>query len=277
MAKPTSAPSTVVAFRPNRPIREASTAVAIRPSNAETATCEPGIDLSGKPKAIFLIGRGGSAKTVIARWLIERGQDAGRVAILAALDSVNRTLKRYFNGVYAPGEEGCPPDGEGLLQALLDHAIKAQQSIVVDLGAGGETALASVFRTPDLLFELETAGLAPVALYTLAPRIDDKSPFQYLGFQPRATAFICNPATDGDFDQLLGQSVIRHGIAAGARVIRTPLLNRRIMARLEEDAALFGKASRGEAGDLGPWDQLEVRTWLRSMDQAFAGIDTWLA
>src|SRR5438309_9057119 len=95
--------STVVAFRQSRaPTPEVSVAVAKRSPAAETSTCEPGLDLSGKPRVIFLIGRGATGKTTLAKWMIERGQTAGRQAILAALDPVNRTLSNYFDGVAQP-------------------------------------------------------------------------------------------------------------------------------------------------------------------------------
>ena len=56
----------------------------------------------GKPKALFLVGLGGTGKTMLARWLGWRMVEQGRAALIAALDPQNRTLADWFTGVVEP-------------------------------------------------------------------------------------------------------------------------------------------------------------------------------
>ncbi len=60
------------------------------------------IDLTGKPKLLFMVGRGGTGKTTLARWLGWRMAEQGRETLLAALDPQNRSLVGWFTGVAQP-------------------------------------------------------------------------------------------------------------------------------------------------------------------------------
>jgi hypothetical protein len=269
-------PSTVVQFRQTpTPVPEVSVAVARRSAPPVSVSSAPGVDLSGKPKVIFLIGRGGAGKTVLGRWMLERAQEAKRPTIAAALDPVNRTLANYVSDVAQP-ETSDPGDSARFLRELLGFTMQEKQTAVVDLG-GGDTTLATVLdEMPDLATVLEAAGVAPVALYLLTPRIDDIAPFLSLGFQPSATAFVCNSVTPGTFGPLLEQRAIREALTAGAREVHMPRLDTDATASIEQHRLSFSTAARGEKG-VGPWRAAVVRNWLRSMDQAFAGISSWLA
>ena len=46
----------------------------------------PGVDLNGKVKAVFFIGRGRTGKTTLARWAYEGLAERGGMAIIAAAD-----------------------------------------------------------------------------------------------------------------------------------------------------------------------------------------------
>jgi hypothetical protein len=269
-------PSIVVQFRQHStPVPEVSVAVAKRSAPQPVVTGPPGVDLSGKPKVIFLIGRGGSGKTVLGRYLLERAQEAKRPTIAAALDPVNRTLANYVSDVAQP-ETSDPADSARFLRELLGFAMQEKQSVVVDLG-GGDTTLATVLdEMPDLAAVMESAGVAAVALYLLTPRIDDIAPFLSLGFQPAATAFVCNRVTPGDFGPLLEQRAIREALTAGAREVHMPRLDADATAFIEQRRLSFAQAAKGEKA-IGPWRAAQVRNWLRAMDAAFAGIGTWLA
>ena len=70
-----------------------------RPAVSSTHTVA---DLTGKPKALFLVGLGGTGQTMLARWLGWRMVEQGRAALIAALDPQNRTLADWFTGVAEP-------------------------------------------------------------------------------------------------------------------------------------------------------------------------------
>src|ERR1700735_1215424 len=50
---------------------------------------QKGIDLSGKPKLIFVIGRGKTGKTTFLRWVAEDALDRNRPFLMADIDPTN--------------------------------------------------------------------------------------------------------------------------------------------------------------------------------------------
>src|SRR4029077_14480485 len=91
------------------------------------------------------------------------------------------------------------------LEALLRDVMDEKASAMVDLG-GGDTALHKLLTAvPDLAVALDGAGVAPVAVYTLGPRVDDLAAlasFEALGFQPAATVLVRNEGlADGMTDR----------------------------------------------------------------------------
>jgi hypothetical protein len=81
-------------------IRNRRAVISVRPPAA--APTPAVADLTGKPKALFLVGLGGTGKTMLARWVGWRMAEQGRAALIAALDPQNRTLADWFTGVVEP-------------------------------------------------------------------------------------------------------------------------------------------------------------------------------
>lgn len=282
--KPSLSTGKVLQFKPGIEADHDDVAIAVAPRHAplpETEAPKPAVDLAGRPKVIFLAGRGATGKTTLARWLSERGQAEGRPAVLAALDPVNRTLSNYFEGVAQP-ESSNPQASARWLRHLLSFALENRTSVIVDLG-GGDTAFGTVLTSmPDLPEALDAAGMAAVALYTLGPRIDDIAAYISLDFRPPATAFIFNEGLADPnaerrqpFQAVLRQSPVRSALEAGAQAVWMPRMDSEVVSFVERKRMSFGAASRGEKGT-GPFAAFEVRNWLRSMDQALAGISSWL-
>jgi hypothetical protein len=197
MAMKSPPKSTVIQFRTrDRLDEEDELPVGLPPatmSEAAEAPVASGIDLSGKPKVWFAVGPGRSGKTMLLRWAFEMSIGQGSAPIVAAADPQNRSLKNYIEVEEPPTNDAAAT--ARWLEALLRHAMDQKASAMVDLG-GGDTSLHKLLSTvPDLSAAMEDAGVAPVAVYTLGPRVDDLASlasFEALGFQPAATVLVCN-------------------------------------------------------------------------------------
>lgn len=258
-----------------QPVVDIAVARHAAPSAQPAAT--PAIDLSDKPALILLIGRGSTGKTTLARYLIEH---ATGPILTAALDPVNRTLANYVGNVSQP-ETADPAASARWLRDFLDYALSGKFPAVIDFG-GGDTTLGKLLdEIPDLESMVEDAGMSLVALYTMAPRVDDLAPLVSLGFQPRATALVLNdlgdpslPATEA-FAPLIAQPVVQTAVERGAQLVWMPRLDAATVSRIETRRLSFRAAGAVEGG-LGPFASAQVRAWLRRMETSFAGVKSWL-
>ncbi len=247
-----------------------------------------GVDLSGKKKIVFWIGRGKTGKTTAIRWSAEAALLAGTTLLMADMDPTNDTFSQYVANVARPPEAADPALALKWLDKLLQHALDHGLSVLVDLGGGDTTLRRLVTQLPDLVQLVEAQGFAMVLFYTVGPQEEDLSPLatmEGLGFRPTATAIVLNEAMAeiGDpppnaFARILRHSVFLAAVKRGAVPIWMPRL---LPAKQVEIRRLqFRDAAAGETGQgktpLGPFDRSRVLNWLQAMDASFAGIKTWL-
>jgi hypothetical protein len=212
------------------------------------------VDLTGKPKALFLVGLGGTGKTMLARWMGWRMVEQGRAALIAALDPQNRTLADWFAGVAEP-ETSDMHHTARWARDVLDHLMAEKISGLLDFGGGDVSLLKLVDMAPDLAGRMVAEGVEPVACYCLGPRVDDLTPLQSLreaGFRPRSTLLILN---EGRVDSTLSREdafarVLRHGdlldaVRDGGVSIWMPRLEPDVAARIEGKRLTFGMARDG--------------------------------
>ncbi len=247
-----------------------------------------GIDLSGRHKIIFWVGRGKTGKTTGIRWLAEKTLLNGTPLLMADLDTTNDTFSRYIDKVARPPETIDPAMSLKWLDRLLQHSLTQKISALIDLG-GGDTILRRLaIELPDLVALFEAQGFAVVLFHTVGPQEEDLSPLatlQGLGFKPTASAIILNEAMvdvgetrDMAFARILRHSALRRAISDGA----VPVFMPRLLAaqpveirRLKFHDAVAGKTGRADT-PLGPFDRARVRLWLEAMDANFAGVSSWL-
>jgi len=247
-----------------------------------------GVDLSGKKKIVFWIGRGKTGKTTGIRWAAEAAILAGTTLLMADMDPTNDTFSKYIDNVARPPEASNPGLSLKWLDKLLQHALEHRLSLLVDLGGGDTTLRRLAEQLPDLVEMAEAQGFAIVLFYMAGPQEEDLSPLatmEGLGFRPSATAIVLNEAMAdlGDsplqaFARVLRHSAFLAAVGRGAVPIWMPRL---LPAQQVEIRRLhFRDAAAGEIGQgktpLGPFDRSRVLNWLQAMDANFAGIRTWL-
>ena len=265
-------------------------ALPMRARASVTAASPVVLDLTGRTKVWFTIGRGKTGKTTLLRFAAERSAEAGRDVMLADVDRTNATLSSYFEGVQRPpeGDEGSVAKW---MEQLLAFVMKNKASAYIDLGGGDTTLRRLVGEVPDLVNMLEAEGVDPVAVYLLGPQTDDLSPLASLeaeGFQPRATMLVLNEGLadsavprEEAFARVLRHSAFREALARGAEALWMPRLLP--AAEIEARRVSFEQAGNGSSREgrrqtpLGPFDQARVRAWTDTMRREFAGVTSWIA
>jgi hypothetical protein len=287
MSKPTDLPTTLStqkskpAISLSRPFD--TTGLPERPLpiiNGQHAEDEPlaspGIDLAGKPKVWFVIGRGRIGKTTVIRWAAEAVNGRGGQAIYAAADPINRSLRAFLEEVAEPPTDD-PNEVAAWLHALIAYAMEEKMSALVDLG-GGDTSLGRLLRQmPDLAQIMEQSGVTPVAIHVLGTDEHDLTPLAAMeaaGFQPRATALILNEMTGSrpEFARVENHSVFLAAKKRGAVVVRMPKLAPAAIRIVDAKGLTFTAATEA----LGLLNGAPVRVWLQSMARQFGPITTWL-
>ena len=267
-----------------RPRRSRSTASA----TSSQSVAKTGIDLSSRNKVIFFVGRGKTGKTTLIRWLAETALASDGSFLMADMDPTNDTFSKYLDGVARPSEAGDPVLALKWLEALLQHALQSEMSVLIDLGGGDTTLRRLVAQLPDLVTMFETAGFAVVVLYTVGPQEEDLTPLatmQSLGFTPTASAIVLNEGLVevGDdraaaFARISRHSVFRAALEQGAIPVWMPKLLP--AAQVEIRRLHYRDAAAGHPGQgtspLGPFDRARVGTWLKAIEGSFADIATWL-
>lgn len=248
-------------------------------------------ELAGRPKVWFVIGPGRSGKTTFIRYVMDVVAAGSGSALAAALDPQNRSLANFLDGVAQPPTNDAAAVArwlESLLRAMMENGTSA----LLDLG-GGDTSLGRVLSdVPDLATAMEGAGVAPVAIYTLGPRVDDLASlatFEAQGFQPRATALVLNEgltdptmAREEAFARVMRHSAFKAAVARGAAVLWMPRLEPSVAADIEAKRLSFPAARDGvlptsrTIAPLGVFDRSRVRAWMNGMDAMLAPVTAWL-
>jgi hypothetical protein len=116
---------------------------AFAPRKAQDdVTPEKGVDLSHKPKLVFVIGRGKTGKTTFLRWVAETALDQDHAFLMADIDPTNASFSSYFPDVSRPDGHD-PIEVRNWVQRFIAYAVENKTSAVIDLG-GGDTALRSL-------------------------------------------------------------------------------------------------------------------------------------
>ena len=243
-----------------------------------------GIDLTGKNKIIFAVGRGKTGKTTLLRWMAETALASGKTFLMADIDPTNASFASYFEGVSRPDTDD-PAGVNRWLQAFIEYAVKHQTTAMIDLGGGDTTLRTLATEMPGFAQQIEEAGLVPVNFYLAGTQPDDLVPIATLverGFSPRARAVVLNESAaevglsrQQAFMRVVRNRVLLDQLGSGAINLWMPRLH--AADAVESRRSAFAAARDGQTTPpLGLFDRSRVKSWLDAMDRQFEGVKSWM-
>ena len=255
-----------------------------RSKGAEEQPPAQGIDLAGKNKIIFAVGRGKTGKTTLLRWMAETALASGKSFLMADIDPTNASFSSYFEGVSRPDTDD-PAGVNRWLQAFIEYAVKHQTTAMIDLGGGDTTLRTLATEMPGFAQQIEEAGLVPVNFYLAGTQPDDLAPIATLaerGFSPRARAVVLNESAaevglsrQQAFMRVVRNRVLLDQLGGGAINLWMPRLH--AADAVESRRSTFAAARDGQTiPPLGLFDRSRVRSWLDAMDKQFHGVKSWM-
>ena len=255
-----------------------------RHKDADEPPPAQGIDLTGRNKIIFAVGRGKTGKTTLLRWMAETALAAGRPFLMADIDPTNASFASYFEGVSRPDTDD-PAGVNRWLQAFIEYAVKHQITAMIDLGGGDTTLRTLATEMPGFAQQIEEAGLVPVNFYLVGAQPDDLAPIATLaerGFSPRARAVVLNESTaelglsrQQAFMRVVRNRVLLDQLRSGAINLWMPRLH--AADAVESRRSTFAAARDGRTTPpLGLFDRARVKSWLEAMDRQFQGVQSWM-
>lgn len=234
------------------------------------------------PRLLIAQGRGGSGKSLLLGYAIERAQKLGNAAtpMIGDFDRTNRTLSQRYADVMTCNEAS----DSALISAcarFLDDMMASQRHAVIDLGGGDFIGLKLLIEL-SIVPLLAEYGCGVTFLFPIGSDSDYLAPLgrlQEMGLLQDADVVVALNGALADestvgmagFKELLSSLELTAVRKQGGKVIFMPRLqNARVLA--EQRMSLWGAASNQatESGyRLGTTRAFQVRRWLREMDAAF--------
>jgi len=251
---------------------------------ANDRTPETGIDLSGKPKIVFVAGRGKTGKTTLLRWVAEMALAENRSFLMADIDPTNASFASYFPDVSRPNTDD-PAGVTRWLQHFIEYAVEHRTTALVDLGGGDTTLRTIAAEMPGFAGQIETAGVSPVVFYLAGTQVEDLAPIATMAaraFKPAARAIVLNESVaelglsrQQAFVHIVRNRVFLDEVASGAICLWVPRLH--AAAAVEIRRSSFASARDGRTNPpLGLFDRARVRAWLDAMAHQFQGVRSWM-
>ena len=242
----------------------------------------------GRPKLILLLGRGSRGKSMLARWMLGRADDAGREALAGDGDRTNQTLARSYRHTVSP-PSADEAEVRGWVASLIEAQLRDRFNLVLDMG-GGDLTVKALAREMELLPWLTSLGIDLVPIHVMGASGDDVAYLQSVEegglLASPCTALVLNEGVvpvGRSPHAAFSETVEAHPIFAatvgrGARIVSMPRLEPAL--DLEERGITFGLAAQGLAPagvvPLGPWKAQQTALWLRRMEERFAPVTEWL-
>ena|SRR5271166_4646343 len=255
-----------------------------RQKDADDHTPAQGIDLTGRNKIIFAVGRGKTGKTTLLRWMAEQAIAGGRSFLMADIDPTNASFASYFENVSRPDTDQ-PAGVNRWLQGFIEYAVKHKTTAVIDLGGGDTTLRTLATEMPGFSQQIEEAGLVPVNFYLTGTQPDDLAPIATLaerGFSPPARAVVLNEfaADVGLSRQQAFMRVCRNRVfldQLGSGAINLWMARLHAADAVEVRRTTFAAARDGQSKPpLGLFDRSRVKSWLEAMEKQFQGVRSWM-
>lgn len=251
---------------------------------------------SGSPLHLFA-GPGGSSKSFVAKYRIDRAIAAGKTLAVAELDPSKRELVR----TYGPGAVMQPTslDGAGNDVPTNDPAQVVAWSIrylewlmsqtppppaLMEFGGGDTALIRLVSQTPDLNTVLEAGGVSPVMWHFLTGRVEDLGTLKALedhGFQPKATvlvfsdALLRQAAPEDVFGRVWAHPVYERAIKRGAVPIRIPALPFELASEIDHGMRFSAYEDHMKGLGMGGLMIRVMDGWMQRMEAALAPLEEY--
>lgn len=242
----------------------------------------------GRPKLNLLLGRGSRGKTMLARWMLGRAEDAGRETLAGDGDRTNQTLARSYRHTVSP-PSADDAEVRGWVASLIEAQLRDRFNLVLDMG-GGDLTVKALAREMELLPWLTGLGIDLVPIHVMGASGDDVAYLQSV----EEEGLLASPCTVLVLNEgvvpvgrsphaAFSETVEVHPIFAatvgrGARIVSMPRLEPAL--DLEERGITFSLAAQGLAPPgvtpFGPWKAQQTALWLRRMEERFASVAEWL-
>jgi hypothetical protein len=221
---------------------------------------------------IYFVGgeKGGVGKSVVARLLAQWCVDRSRPLAAIDADASHGSLLRS----YGEFTQAVDLDAFASADEIVNRALGAERTVVVDLPAQSGRALERWIESADVVHFAREAGLRLVLWHVSDGTFDSvrdlertldrwADAFRYVAVKNRGRA--------KDFS-LFDESVGPRRVAQmGGCVIELPELDGAAMAKIDRSGASFWGAIHGTAGvhALGPLQRERTRIWLGRCFEAF--------
>jgi hypothetical protein len=226
-----------------------------------TAQLEDG----GRMSVIHFVGgeKGGVGKSVVARLLAQLFID--RELPFTALDGdhSNPALVRY----YADFTQRVELDRLERADQILESALGAERSVLVDLPAQSHRSLQRWFEETDVLRYAQETGVSLVFWHVTDGGFDSVTHLErLLDALGGAVQFVIveNQGRSKDFGQFEASSARQRVLDLGGRIVRLPELDASVMYKIDRFGSSFWAAINSASGEraLSTLERRRAKVWL---------------
>jgi hypothetical protein len=233
---------------------------------------------TGRMSIVHFVGgeKGGVGKSVVARLLTQLFIDRSWPFMAFDADQSHGALVRYYSD-YAQ-----PIDLAQLASAdqIMDSAVTARRSVIVDLPAQSQRALQRWLESTDVLEYAREAGVRLVSWHVTDGGFDSVSQLeQQLARHGNALAYVVvkNEGRSKDFRQFDASPAHHRLRELGGQVITLPELDSAVMYEIDRFGSSFWAAIHTTEGPraLSPMARRRAKQWLERAKAALESVGYW--
>jgi hypothetical protein len=220
--------------------------------------------------------KGGVGKSVVARLLTQLFIDRSLPFAAFDADQSHGALLRYYSDFARPVDLA----ELSLADEIMDSALAADRSIVVDLPAQSQRPLAAWLESTDVLAFARENGVRLVLWHVTDGGFDSVAQLeQQVERHGRAFDYVVveNEGRSKNFRQFHASPAYQRLLELGGRVIRLPELDAAVMYELDRFGSSFWAAVNTSEGPraLSPMARRRAQKWLEQASRALEQLGYW--
>lgn len=220
--------------------------------------------------------KGGVGKSVVARLLTQLFIDRSVPFMAFDADQSHGALLRY----YADYTRAVDLAELSLADEIMDSALAAERSVVVDLPAQSQRPLSSWLESTDVLAFARESGVRLVLWHVTDGGFDSVAQLEHQ-IERHGGEFeyvvVENEGRSKNFRQFHASSAHQRLLELGGRVIRLPELDAAVMYDLDRFGSSFWAAVNTSEGPraLSPMARRRAQKWLEQATRALEPLGYW--